>query len=105
MKDIATQIKALQEKQETLDSKIRNAIVKEANALLKRMGADKEYSYSELCNACVTASIDKKEIYSLSDEALAFRTVSRYAYIYALKIKRWDIDSELNKIEKLIKGE
>lgn len=105
MKNLAQKIADLQSKSNELDSKFRHAVEKEANALLRRMGVCKEFTYSELCQISVNDSIEKKDHYSLSRETLAFQTVKRYEYIRKIRNKLWEIEIQLNEVEKLFKGE
>ena len=105
MKTIAQKITDLQSKSQELDSRMRIAVEKEANALLRRMGETKTYTYGELCSCCVSEHTSKKDVYSLSKPTLALRTVKKYEYIRKMDIKICEIEGQLYQVEKLFKGE
>ena len=101
-KTLAEQISTLKENEKTAWERYDNAVIKEVNALLKRMGKEP----IGICNCIRTEykeSVEEgKNIKDVSARVLAFSIVKEFDYIIKLRDKWLVASAELTKIKLML---
>lgn len=105
MKTLEEQIQTLKESESNAWKRYDNAVIKEVNALLKRMGAEP----ISICN-CIRGeyreSVDEgKNIKDVSKRVLAFSIVKEFDYIIKLRDKWLNASGKLTKIKLMLDKE
>lgn len=105
MKNLAEQIQTLKESETNAWKRYDNAVIKEVNALLKRMGEEP----ISICN-CIRGEYREsveggKNLKEVRPRVLAFSIVKEFDYIIKLRDKWLAVSAELTKIKLMLDKE